>query len=109
MLSVFLILFLSLFALDVFVPGETILNMIVGFAIHLIPNFVILAVLIFSWKKEMAGGILFIALAVFFIFFFHAYKNLATFLVVPAPLIVIGLLFLLSSRYNKLRKEKENS
>jgi hypothetical protein len=91
-LGILFILFLGLFALDVFVPGAPFTYMIVGFLIHLIPNFILSAVLIFAWRNELVGGLSFLLLFVVAILFFRA--ELAGFILF-SPLILIGSLFIL--------------
>ena len=53
------ILFISLFALDAFSPELSFWQQIGGFLMHLIPSFILLAILVLAWKKEFIGGILF--------------------------------------------------
>ncbi len=53
------ILFISLFALDSFDPKLTFWQQIQGFFMHLIPSFILIIILIYAWKKELIGGILF--------------------------------------------------
>jgi len=59
-LSIIFICFLALFSLDVFEPGFSFWQIVVGLLIHNIPAFVLLAVLIISWKREIVGGVVFI-------------------------------------------------
>ena len=54
------LLFISMFAADSFAPGQTIWQQIGAFLIHLIPSFILLALLIAAWKWEFIGGIIFI-------------------------------------------------
>jgi hypothetical protein len=51
--------FLSLFALDVFGGRDPWWHQILGFLIHLIPVYLLVAVLLLSWRWEWIGGILF--------------------------------------------------
>lgn len=92
-LAMLFIGFLSLFALDVFIPGQPLFSMIGAFLIHLIPSFILIGLLLVAWKKEEAGGILFILIAFFMFAFFRNpfWTNIALF----GPLVVIGILFLL--------------
>lgn len=105
------ILFVSMFALDAFSPGLPLLQQLEGFIMHLVPSFVLLALLWLAWRKELIGGILFLligfGLAPFI--FNHNYRinhSVATSLGVLAainlPFVVVGVLFLLS--YFVLRK-----
>ena len=59
-----IILFISLFALDAFQPDLTIWQQLKGFIIHLIPSFLLIIFLLFAWKKELYGGIIFIIIGI---------------------------------------------
>lgn len=59
-LSIIFILFLALFSLDVFDTGLGFWGTVAAFLIHNIPSFVLTAILIISWKREIVGGITFI-------------------------------------------------
>jgi len=51
--------FLSLFALDVFNEGYGFWKTILALLVHLIPTWIVLAVLAISWRWEWAGAMLF--------------------------------------------------
>ncbi len=53
------IVFLSLFALDVFSEGYGFWKAIAALAIHLIPAFVLIVGLILAWRWEWIGAVLF--------------------------------------------------
>ena len=61
-LSILLVVFISLFALDVFEQENWLLALIM----HLIPTFVVILLTLISWKKELWGGILWLILGIFF-------------------------------------------
>lgn len=104
-LGIVFILFLSLFALDAFTGQSSLLNQILGFLIHLTPNFLMLILLILAWKRELLGGVAYILLSVVFTIFFNTYNEISSFLLISFPLLIIGLLFLLHS-YLVKRQEK---
>lgn len=95
-LSIVFILFFSIFALDVFGQGYGFWETIVALFMHLIPSFILTAILVVAWKNEEVGGIIFLALSLIFTIFFNTYKNLVSFLMMSFPLIIIGILFLLN-------------
>jgi len=104
------ILFISLFALDSFSPDLTIWQQIGAFLIHLIPSFLLLALLIVAWKWEFIGGIIFILIGLGFspFIFMHNYKmnqsvwmSLTIILVITVPFIIAGILFIMSHRKKK--------
>ena len=104
-LCIMAILFISLFALDAFAPGLTLLQQIGGFLMHLIPSFVLLACLIIALKWELIGGILFTLIGIGFSPFvyrlnYHRIHNvgacLEILLMITFPFIVVGVLFIMS-------------
>lgn len=97
-LTILFILFMGMFALDSFGTGNPWYMDILGFLIHLIPNFLLLGVLIFAWKNEKIGGIVFLLFYIAGIFFFRA-EMMG--LVLFSPLILVGVLFLVHARLAK--------
>lgn len=99
------ILFVSLFALDAFDPSLPLGDQIKGFLIHMIPSFILLAVLLLAWKRELAGGILFILIGLVTtpVIFTFNYRNnesiwisLIIVLTITIPFLIVGILFVLS-------------
>ena len=103
-LCILAILFISLFALDAFEPGLSIWEQIQAFLIHMIPSFVLAAILVVAWNWELIGGSIFLLLGLGFTpwVFRHNYSmngSLGTTLIVVAtitfPFVLVGGLFLL--------------
>jgi len=99
------ILFVSLFALDAFDPKLTFRQQIRDFLIHLIPSFILLAILVVTWKYELIGGILFTVIGMGFspFLFKHNYEmndsigtSLLVILTIAFPFILVGILFILN-------------
>lgn len=104
------ILFVSMFALDAFEPELTIWQQIGAFFMHLIPSFILLALLIVSWKWEFIGGIIFTLLGLGFspVIFVHNYKmnqsvwmSIGIILGITLPFIIVGILFIVSHYQKK--------
>lgn len=104
-LCIVAILFISMFALDSFVPELTLWQQIGGFLIHLIPSFLLVIFLVLAWKWELAGSIIFTAIGIGFtpFIFIMNYHNsnslwigLSTVLVITLPFVVVGVLFFVS-------------
>jgi hypothetical protein len=55
--------FLALFALDAF-DGRSFVTGLPAFAIHLIPTYIVLAIVAVAWRAEWFGGAAFLAVAV---------------------------------------------
>ncbi len=66
-LSIAFIGFLSLFALDVFDETSGFWKTILALAMHLIPSFVLIGVLVLAWKWEWIGAALYAAAGVLYI------------------------------------------
>ncbi|OFW03219.1 MAG: hypothetical protein A3H96_19135 [Acidobacteria bacterium RIFCSPLOWO2_02_FULL_67_36] len=88
-------LFLSVFALDAFGEGGLLRN-VAGFLIHLIPSFIVLAVLIAAWRRALVGATGFIALALIYVVMTWGRFPLSVYLVIAGPLALTGVLFLAS-------------
>jgi len=99
------ILFISLFALDAFQPDLSMWQQIGEFLMHLIPSFILTALLIIAWKWELTGGILFAIIGLGFspVVFMHNYNmnhsifiSLGIIATITLPFIVVGILFISS-------------
>ncbi len=66
-LSIIFICFLALFSLDVISPELSFWQIVAGLFVHNIPVFILLAVLLISWKYEIVGGIAFILAGILYI------------------------------------------
>ena len=106
-LCVIAILFISLFALDAFEPGLSLGQQLLAFLIHLIPSFVLFAILLVAWKWEKIGGIIFIVIGLVTspLVFIHNYRmndsvwmSLGIISLITLPFLLVGILFLLSYR-----------
>lgn len=109
-LCILAILFVSLFAADAFAPGLTIGQQLGAFFIHLIPSFVLLALLVVAWRWELVGGIALTATGLAlspFVFALNYHRthsigvSLGIILVITIPFAVVGVLFIVSHRMKK--------
>ncbi len=96
-LAIGYIIFLGVFALDIFEPGRSLLEILTGLLIHLMPNFILIIVLILAYKIEKLGGLIFILLSLLMSAFFNNpfWVNLALF----GPLFLIGALFIIKGHF----------
>ena len=92
-LSILFALFISLLALDVFGEGYNFWETLVALFMHLIPTFILVAVLAIAWRWERVGAALFLALAIIYLVLTDGRM-----LTIPIPLIIFSLLFLVSWR-----------
>ena len=112
-LSIIVILFISLFALDAFQPERSIWDQVEDFATHLIPSFILFVLLLVAWKWELIGGAIFLLLGLIFspIVFNLNYnlnhsvvKSLIAIGLITLPFIFIGVIFMYSSYKIKGKK-----
>ena len=55
--------FIASFAFDVFAMNASLVQMLVGFAIHALPVLLLLVILALSWRWPLVSGLLFLAAA----------------------------------------------
>ena len=109
-LSIIFICFLALFSLDVISPELSFWQIVVGLFMHNIPVFILLAVLLISWKHEIVGGIVFIlagllysGLSIIRIIMSNPVEWYMLFwsLQIAGPAFLIGILFIINWRRKK--------
>jgi hypothetical protein len=87
------ICFISLFALDSFEGEQPFIEKIGGFLIHLIPTAVLIILLIFSWRREWVGGIVFLLLAIGYLIMAWGKFPVSVYFLISGPLFIISVLF----------------
>jgi hypothetical protein len=110
------ILFVSMFALDSFAPGLTLGQQLGAFLMHLVPSFVLTAILIVAWKWELIGGIIFMVIGTGlspFIYLLNHNRNgmsvgnsLMVVLLINIPFVLVGILFIASYFLKKKNFQK---
>ena len=104
-LGILFAIFISIFALDTFGEGIPFLEAIVGFLIHLIPTYIVIAILLIAWKGGMAGGLLFILAGACYMVWMHN-LHWAAFLLIGGPPVLIGILFITAHLSSKRARNK---
>lgn len=95
-LTIISLVFMTMFSFDAF-GGDVSFGMkILGFLEHNIPVIILAAFLIIAWKWELAGGVLFILGSVSGTIFFNSFSGNPASLIVIAPFLVSGILFIIS-------------
>lgn len=102
-LSIFYVLFLSLFALDVFTEYSG-FNFLLPLLIHLIPSVVLLVISLIAWKYDLVGAIAFLSFALLYIGSVGWDRSWSWYAAIAAPSLLVSVLFLLSW----LRKRRQN-
>jgi hypothetical protein len=113
-LSIVFILFLSLFSFDVFENGLGFWGTVLALLIHLIPSFILVILLIISWKHELVGGMTFIFAGLLYIIMIllSALKNkfewymLSWSIQISGLAFFIGILWILNWKNKKKLKNK---
>ena len=109
------ILFISMFASDAFSSEERFIVQLGDFIMHLIPSFILLIILIISWKRELLGGIIFMIIGLGMSPFVYNlnynmnhsfWKSIGVIMMITIPFFIVGLLFLIS--YFKNKKQSLN-
>lgn len=100
--GILLCVFLSLFALDAFDGGRTFVQALPDFLIHLTPMLLLLVVVAVSWRWEWVGAVVFIGLALAYAY--GARRHPTWVLSISVPLLLTGLLFLLSFTHHGRRR-----
>jgi hypothetical protein len=99
-LTVAFILFLGIFALDVFGQGYSFLQTVAALAMHLVPNLLLLAILLVAWRWEWVGALLYAGLAIFYLVATWGRFHWSAYAVISGALGVLALLFLLNWIYH---------
>lgn len=94
-ISLGFVLFISIFALDVFsdYSGYAIL---LPLFIHLIPSLFLLTVTLIAWKYELVGAIFYLGFAVLYVWDVGLTRPLSWYLAIVLPAFVVSLLYLIS-------------
>lgn len=92
--AILFILFIAMFSLDIFDGKYNFWQTIIGLFMHNILTFFMIIALLIAWKREMLGGIIFIAIGIAASIFFH---NIFLFL----PFLAIGVLFICQYFFRK--------
>ena len=104
-LAIISILFMAMFSLDAFDGNESFGMKMLGFLMHNIPVLIVTAILVIAWKWEVAGGILFIIAFITGTIFFHSFTGNPGSIIVIAPFLIIGILFIFHGFLYPLKKK----
>jgi hypothetical protein len=116
-LCVLAILFVSIFALDAFAPELTLWQQLGAFFMHMIPSIILAVLLIYAWKHEKWGGVLFLVIGLIFtpIIFSLNYRlnnsvwiSLSIIALITLPFVLVGVLFLAHHMIERRSKSIDN-
>jgi hypothetical protein len=101
-----------MFSFDVFDGKHTFWQYVAGFLIHNIPAGILLITLIISWRYEIVGGIVYIALGLLYLYMmltnpnFSFWNAMSAVAMIGLPAVIIGILFLIGwFQRRKIAKE----
>lgn len=98
-LTILFALFLSVFALDVFAETKGFLETLTALALHLVPTFLVVVLLVFAWRRELIGVIAFAGLAIAYVVVTWGRGfPWVTYVMISGALLLISFLFFLSWR-----------
>ncbi len=100
-ITIILIGFATLFAFDSFIPSSAGIDNSTLIIISFLPPVLLLMALVLGWFYKLAGGIIFIAMGIAMTFLFDSMRRELSFLSLSFPVMIAGLLFLLSHFYEK--------
>jgi hypothetical protein len=99
--AIVIILFITLFSLDVFEMDLSPLQLLGAFIIHSLPSIFMIVLLVFAWKRSLVGFIAYLAAGLFFLRFVIFGGGLANFLLFSGPLLLVSALFYADWRWSK--------
>jgi hypothetical protein len=99
--GVLFILFISLFALDVFSESYESGKTLIALFVHLIPTLILSIALILAWKQKLPGALLFIAFGIWYLFEMWGKFPWVVYMVMAGTPILVGGLFLGRWKINK--------
>ena len=94
LLGIGLSVFVGSFALDAFGSDAPIAIQVGDFLQHVMPALALLLVVIVGWRRPLIAGALLLALAISYALW--AYKHLSWVVVISGPIMLVGVLFILS-------------
>jgi hypothetical protein len=99
--AILIILFVSLFSLDVFEMEATPLELLGAFLIHNLPSITLILVLVFAWRRPVVGFVAFLLAGLVFLRFVIFDLSLGYFFLFSGPLLLISGLFYADWRRHK--------
>lgn len=98
-LGILFALFLSIFALDVFGTGVGFWATLLALVMHLLPVGVLVIGLIFAWRWEWVGAVLFLGFGIWYLATAWGHFPLVVYGVIAGPAFLVGILFLIDWLY----------
>lgn len=94
LLGIVFVLFLGVFALDVFEPGAAPLEMVGAFLMHMLPALVLLGLVGLAWSRPLVGAAAYMGFGVIYLLRFGGQFDWTVYLLLAGLPVAIGLLYL---------------
>lgn len=101
-ISIAFAFFISIFSMDIFSEGYGFWKTIMGLTMHLIPTFILVLIIIISWRKELVGAVTYTILGILYIYFGWGKIDISAYLVIAGPLFILGALYFIGWSKRKL-------
>ncbi len=108
-LCILFALFISMFALDVFDEGYDVWHTLLALLIHLLPTWIVLAVLLIAWRWAWVGGVVCLGLGAFYVYWSWGKFDWTAPACIAGPLLVTGILFWISWLYRPVPRKARRS
>ncbi|MBW2997779.1 hypothetical protein KY349_05560 [Candidatus Woesearchaeota archaeon] len=105
-LGILFAIFVSIFALDVFGQDQAFWQTVVALIMHLVPTYIVVLLLLLSWRQEFIGGVNFVALSALYLLLFRG-QHILTYILISGPAFLIGALFIWNSYLPVPKKPSE--
>ena len=100
-LIILYIVLMIAFSSRAFMADLPLTQKIIGFFAGNIPSFVLIAIVLATWKKSFSASISLFITLLLFVVIFGLYKNILSFMLVVTPLAFSGILYLSDHLYNE--------
>jgi hypothetical protein len=105
--GVLMIIFVALFALDMFGGNKSFWQQLLGFVIHAAPSIILAILMFFAWRKPVIGFVVFGLAAVLFLrFVFGSSFGPGNFVMFVAPMAVISAMFWINWKWGDVIRLK---
>ncbi len=98
-LAILFVLFLNVFALNVFAKSKSFWLLLAALLLHSIPTLIVIASLVVAWRWELAGGILFLLQSAGYAF--ESRHRPSSLIAFAGPVFLIGVLFIIDWHFHK--------
>lgn len=94
-ISLLFVVFVSLFAFDVFEQAQG-WAVALALLIHLLPSFLLLGIVFLAWRHDLFGAIAFLSLAIIYVLSVGFDRPWSWYATIAGPCLVVSLLFFIS-------------